>query len=123
MFDNPYFSNDELKCKCCGENRLSDNTLRRLIAVREQLGKPMVISSGYRCEAYNNTIGATQTHASGHAVDVRVSGADALAVVGWAVRAGFTGIGVSQKGEHGKRFIHLDDMTPEQGPRPNIWSY
>ncbi|WP_295802155.1 D-Ala-D-Ala carboxypeptidase family metallohydrolase [uncultured Microbulbifer sp.] len=122
MIENPYFSNDELKCSCCGENKFNDNTLRRLIAVREQVG-PMVISSGFRCEAYNTAKGYTQTHATGQAVDVRIAGGDALRVVGMAIRAGFTGVGVSQKGDWAGRFIHLDDLTADQAPRPAMWSY
>lgn len=123
MIENDYFTEAELKCKCCGELKFKDETLRRLIAVREQLREPMIISSGYRCEAYNSQIGATQTHASGQAVDVVCSGATALSLVGWAVRAGFTGIGIKQKGEHAQRFIHLDDLEPDYAPRPTIWSY
>lgn len=123
MIDNPYFSNNELKCSCCGENRFNDNTLRRLVAIREQIGRPMIVSSGYRCEAYNNQIGATQTHATGQAVDIFCTGDLALRIVGMAIRAGFTGVGVSQKGDHASRFVHMDDLDSSQAPRPTIWSY
>jgi hypothetical protein len=39
-----------------------------------------------------------------------------------ALEAGFTGIGVAQKGSG--RFMHLDDLLNDEGqPRPTIWSY
>jgi hypothetical protein len=39
-----------------------------------------------------------------------------------ALNAGFTGIGVKQKGKG--RFIHLDDIEDSgDRPRPWVWSY
>ena len=41
-----------------------------------------------------------------------------------AIEAGMTGIGISQRGPHEKRFIHLDDMDNSgEHPRPWVWSY
>ena len=81
----------------------------------------MRVTSGYRCpqhpiEAKKAAPGA---HASGCAVDIGVEGQDAHRLLKLAFAAGFTGIGVQQKGSG--RFIHLD--TLEGGPRPNVWSY
>ena len=36
---------------------------------------------------------------------------------------GMTGIGVAQRGPIERRFIHLDDMSGEDHPRPWVWSY
>ncbi|MEW5249882.1 D-Ala-D-Ala carboxypeptidase family metallohydrolase [Microbulbifer sp. 2201CG32-9] len=52
MFKNDYFTEEELACRCCGKNHFSDDTLQRLIRVRERFKKPMVINSGYRCPAH-----------------------------------------------------------------------
>lgn len=94
--------------------------------VRMRLGKPMRVSSGARCPAYNDSessTGTTGPHTKG-AIDFQVSGADALRVVHLMIEEGFTGIGVSQKGPHGSRFIHGDDLPDAPGqPRPTIWSY
>lgn len=117
-----YFSDDELKCKHCGELKFEDTTRERLNILREKYGKPLSVTSGYRCSEYNDEKGYTQTHASGHAVDLRVSHKDALKVVELAIEVGFTGIGVNQKGSG--RFIHLDDLLEAHNrPRPHIWSY
>ena len=117
-----YFSDDELKCKHCGELKFSDMTRERLNLLREDFGKPIIINSGYRCKEHNKAIGATQTHASGRAVDIRCSHKDAIKIVELAIKYDFTGIGVNQKGSG--RFIHLDDLPDtDKSPRPHIWSY
>jgi hypothetical protein len=39
-----------------------------------------------------------------------------------ATNIGILGLGVAQKGEG--RFIHVDDLTSDDGfPRPWVWSY
>ncbi|MEW5251275.1 D-Ala-D-Ala carboxypeptidase family metallohydrolase [Microbulbifer sp. 2201CG32-9] len=125
MFKNDYFTEEELACRCCGKNHFSDDTLRRLIRVRERLNKPMVINSGYRCPSHCTKIGSTMTHTTGQAVDVSVAGGRAYELLSIAQEEGFTGIGVKQKGAHGGRFLHLDDLEPVPGERtrPTVWSY
>jgi len=96
----------------------------KLIALRREYGKPMVITSDLR--TYDEEIKAGRSgnsaHVTGRAVDVAVRGSDALELVTLAVRHGMTGIGVSQKGS--ARFIHIDDLDGEPNqPRPWVWSY
>jgi zinc D-Ala-D-Ala carboxypeptidase len=117
----PNFKADEFKCSHCGKNEMKPEFLTKLQALRVTYGKPMRVTSGYRCpqhpiEAKKAAPGA---HASGCAVDIGVEGADAHRLLTLALGAGFTGIGVQQKGTG--RFIHLDTMTT--GARPTIWSY
>lgn len=115
------FSKAEFDCTHCGKNEMKPEFLSRLQALRIAYGKPMTITSGYRCphhpiEAQKIAPGA---HASGLACDVAVRGADAHALLRHAFQLGFSGIGVQQKG--GGRFIHLDTLS---GPtRPTCWSY
>ncbi|WKD51120.1 D-Ala-D-Ala carboxypeptidase family metallohydrolase [Microbulbifer spongiae] len=125
MFNNDYFTKAELSCRCCGKLHFSDDTLRRLIRVRERFNKPIVTTSGYRCPAHCARIGSTMTHTTGQAVDVSVSGGHAYELLGIALEEGFTGIGVKQKGAHKGRFLHLDDLGPVPGERtrPTVWSY
>jgi zinc D-Ala-D-Ala carboxypeptidase len=118
----PNFSADEFNCSHCGKNEMQAEFMSRLQALRMRYGKPMKITSGYRCpehpiEAKKAKPGA---HASGLACDVGVDGQQAYELMKDAFALGFTGIGVSQKGS-GSRFIHLDML--EEAPRPNIWSY
>ncbi|WP_143729166.1 D-Ala-D-Ala carboxypeptidase family metallohydrolase [Microbulbifer sp. GL-2] len=125
MFQNDYFIESELACRCCGKNHFKDETLRRLIRVRERYGKPMIINSGYRCPAHNARLNATMTHATGQAVDISVAVSGAHKLMKIALEEGFTGIGVKQKGPIKRRFIHLDDLDSISGERarPTVWSY
>ncbi|WP_444905057.1 D-Ala-D-Ala carboxypeptidase family metallohydrolase [Microbulbifer sp. CnH-101-E] len=125
MFQNDHFKESELACRCCGKNHFKDETLKRLIRVRERSGKPMVINSGYRCPAHNKRLNATMTHATGQAVDISVAVGRAHELMKVALEEGFSGIGVKQKGPIKKRFIHLDDLDsiPGERARPTVWSY
>ena len=88
-----------------------------------------------RCAKHNAAVSSTGAHGphtdhgdGGQAVDVLISGADALRLVEVAKKFGMTGIGVKQNGPAGKRFIHLDNLGSKYtkltgGPRPWLWSY
>ena len=121
-----YFTEEELACKGTDECDMHPEFMEKLIAVREDYNQPMIITSGYRHLAYNDTIGGAKNspHLYGRAVDVKVAGGDALRLIGVALRHGMRGIGVKQRGDHDRRFIHLDDMPQsDTHPRPWIWSY
>jgi len=115
------FSKAEFDCTHCGKNQMTPDFLQKLQTLRSVYGKPMRITSGYRCPEYPIEAKKAQpgAHASGCACDIGVEGQDAHRLLKLAFAAGFTGIGVQQKGSG--RFIHLD--TLEGGPRPNVWSY
>lgn len=95
--------------------------MAKLQALRTAYGKPMRITSGFRCAEHPIEAKKAQpgAHASGCACDVGVEGADAHRLLTLALQLGFSGIGVQQKG--GGRFIHLDILT--SGVRPTVWSY
>jgi zinc D-Ala-D-Ala carboxypeptidase len=117
----PNFSESEFKCRHCGKVAMRPEFLERLQKLRTAYGRPMRITSGYRCpqhpiEAAKASPGA---HASGLAADVGLDGKEAYKVLALAFELGFTGIGVNQKG--GAPFIHLDTLA--SSPRPNVWSY
>jgi uncharacterized protein YcbK (DUF882 family) len=99
--------------------------MQKIEAIRIVFGKPMPISSGARCPAYNKKVSGTGTtgpHTTGRAIDIAISGADALDLLSIALDAGMTGIGVAQKGD--LRFLHIDDLpNSPTSPRPFIWSY
>jgi uncharacterized protein YcbK (DUF882 family) len=119
-----YFSTEELKCQHCGSDGMDEAFMIKVEALRHELGFPFVVTSAYRCkdhiiERKKKTPGA---HASGHAIDIAVSGDKAHKLLDAALRVGMTGIGVNQKGNN--RFIHLDDLEwDESRPRPWVWSY
>lgn len=120
-----YFALTEFDCSCCRRNEMDAVFLQELDDLRARYGKPLIVSSGYRCPTHNQRVsstGATGPHTTGRAADLRVSRADARRLVGIAIDMGFTGIGVQQKG--GVRFVHVDNLPNAEGqPRPTIWTY
>jgi uncharacterized protein YcbK (DUF882 family) len=117
----PNFKADEFKCSHCGDNEIKEELLDKLQALRSRYGKPMRITSGYRCPRHpiEAAKSAPGPHSSGLACDVGVEGADAHKLLGLALDAGFKGIGVQQKGTG--RFLHLDLVSSPN--RPTVWSY
>ena len=121
-----YFTKDELRCKGTDECLMDEDFMSRLVALRKEFNEPMVISSGYRHASYNQVIGGARNspHLYGKAVDILVSGKIAYRLMKMAMQHGFTGIGISQRGPHEKRFLHIDTMVNSDiHPRPWVWSY
>ena len=121
-----FFSEEELKCKGTGECDMDERFMSRLVKLRKDFNQPMIISSGYRHESYNQVIGGAKNspHLYGKAVDVLVSGKVAYRLMNLAMKHGFTGIGISQRGNHDKRFLHIDTMEDSNvHPRPWVWRY
>jgi zinc D-Ala-D-Ala carboxypeptidase len=84
--------------------------MAKLQKLRETYGAPMRVTSGYRCPQHIIEVKKARpgAHASGQAVDIGVQGSDAHTLLRMALEAGFTGIGVQQKGTRG--FLHLDTL-------------
>lgn len=125
-----YFTLNELKCKCgkCNSTGLEmdDEFMERIKILREECGFPFIVSSAYRCPDYNaqkSKTGFDGPHTTGKAMDILVQGENAYILVKKALLHDFTGIGVNQKDDVSKRFIHLDILTAPDYPRPRIFSY
>ena len=128
--DWPHFKAQELACRCiyqdCPRHGMSEVFMVRLETLRQQFGAPLPVVSGFRCPAHNanvSTTGKDGPHTTGHAADIRVSGAAALRLIMLADGLGFTGYGLMQHGPHDSRFIHLDDLEAPAFPRPALWTY
>ena len=116
-----HFTRGEFACKCgCGQAAMQSDFMGRLQSLRMIWGKPMIITSGYRCANHpserTKAQPGTGTHSQGIAADIGISGADAISLLRLALDANFTGVGVNQKGNG--RFLHLDILE-----HPAIWSY
>lgn len=87
-----------------GEVLIADGLIEKLQALRDYLGKPITIVSGYRSPAYNKKInGSTKSqHMYGRAADIRVSGVSTEEVAKAAIKLGFKGIGIYDT------FTHVD---------------
>jgi len=127
-----HFTDKELMCKCgCGDCEMDEGFMEILEKIRIEMKRPLYLSSSKRCSLHNQATSSTGEHGPhtfGQAVDILISGADALRLVEVARKHGMTGIGVKQNGPVGKRFIHCDNLGIEYtkstgGPRPWVWSY
>jgi uncharacterized protein YcbK (DUF882 family) len=123
MSDYKYFKDSELACKHTGENGMDVAFMKIVEAIREECGFPFRVSSAYRHPTHPIEAGKQKpgAHASGKAIDILVSMEQAFILVEVALKHGIIGIGISQKGPVGTRFIHLD--MDESRSRPRIWSY
>ena len=123
--ESEFFTKEELQCKCgCGQARMDEDFMQMMDILRFKLNKPVRLNSAYRCPEHNNNVSSTGyngPHTTGKAVDVRCSGKTAHAILKIAAGLDFDGIGISQKGDHGGRFIHLDTLRGDT--RPWVWSY
>lgn len=119
------FSEDEFTCHCgCGQTQMREEFLDWLQKVRTALRAPMPISSGYRCFDHNDKVSSTGRygpHTSGWACDVLAHGPAAHALLRVAFTFGVRGVGIKQKGDHNRRFLHLDMLL--EPLRPRVWSY
>lgn len=121
----PYFAEREFRCRCnvCNRADMQPVFMEQMVGLRVAFNRPIIISSGFRCSAHNlrvSSTGAFGPHTTGLAADILVSGPPAFALVDLAIRQGFRGIGIAQKGPHAGRFIHVDWIDR---PERLIWSY
>jgi zinc D-Ala-D-Ala carboxypeptidase len=109
-----YFTDEELRCKCCGKLEMDDVFRDRLSWVRETAGFPLLIDSGYRCPKHNAEVGSTSTnHTKGLAVDVlNLDHNLRYRIIAAAIRSGILGIGI------GNNYLHLDTNRII----PSIWT-
>lgn len=125
-----YFSNEELACRCgtCKTWFMQADFMEKIVKLRKFYGKPLVVTSAYRCPAHDEGVGSSGTpgsgpHTQGRAMDFAIDGEEARQLLKCAFQLDlFTGFGVNQKGEN--RFLHFDDIENAPGhPRPFLWTY
>ena len=129
-----YFKRAELACSANGQADMIERFLKALEEIREGLGEPMVITSGYRSDQHPITKAKIEkgaahggAHNLGYAVDVGCAGPKAMKIIALAVdNNAINGIGVKQNGPWNSRIIHLDAVPRDNNfglNRPAIWSY
>lgn len=98
------FNLREFACRHCGMVRLDPALVDKLQQLRDRVGRPIIITSGYRCEAHNRAVGgaANSQHLLGKAADIQVEGMGPAALAAHAEVIGFGGIGI-----YGN-FVHVD---------------
>jgi len=102
-----YFTDEEFKCPCCGQNWVDKEFKESLNIARGISQTPYKINSGCRCKEHNKAVGGTSTssHLEGIAVDIKCNSATRLKILKGLITAGFKRIGIA------KTFIHVDSDT------------
>jgi len=101
-----HFFLDEFACPCCRRVMLCEYLFSRIVLLRNTLGKPIYITSAYRCPKYNARVkgDSNSYHMKGLAVDIVVHDIPLPELYIIAKELGFTGIGIYPQ----KNFLHLD---------------
>jgi zinc D-Ala-D-Ala carboxypeptidase len=102
----PSFSPREIACKGTGSILINEDALDKLQALRNRLGKPLVLTSAYRSPEHNKRVGGAKNsqHMQGIAFDVRMENQDPQKFEAAARAVGFTGFGYYPK----QGFMHID---------------
>ncbi len=112
------FTLKELSCRCpCGVMGTKVAFIERLQEFRDLYGKPLNITSAYRCEKHNTAVGGEKDskHMLGLAVDIACTDKhERYRLVMIAMSMGLKGIGI------GENLVHIDDRTENES---YIWLY
>ncbi|CAM3634947.1 MULTISPECIES: D-Ala-D-Ala carboxypeptidase family metallohydrolase [Thalassospira] len=100
------FSPAEIACRGSGSLRINEDALDKLQALRDRLGKPLIVRSAYRSPAHNRAVGGAprSTHMDGTAFDIAMANHDPVAFEAAAREVGFLGFGFYPRSD----FMHID---------------
>lgn len=114
---SPHFNESEFFCRHCGAGHglISPDLIKALEAIREVVGVPLVISSGYRCPEHNTAVNGGPEHPAGQAADIVASDNLKYRLVDAAYETGIMRIGV------GASFVHVGVGTTL--PQFVLWGY
>ncbi|MEE9908614.1 D-Ala-D-Ala carboxypeptidase family metallohydrolase [Brucella intermedia] len=100
------FSPAEIACRGTGSLRINEEALDKLRALRDRLGKPLIVRSAYRSPAHNRAVGGAprSKHMDGMAFDIAMANHDPVAFEAAARAVGFLGFGYYPR----SGFMHID---------------
>lgn len=109
------FKSDEFACKCCEKCEIDPKLIEMLQLVRDIVGVPIYINSGYRCESHNKEVGGSSKsqHLQGKAADIRIKNMSVEQMYN-ICKGFFNGIGIYPE----QHFIHVDVR-----PTKSTWVY
>jgi len=102
----PNFSPAEIACRGSGSLRIHEEALDKLQALRDRLGKPLIVRSAYRSPAHNRAVGGAprSKHLDGAAFDIAMANHDPVEFEAAARAVGFLGFGFYPRSD----FMHID---------------
>lgn len=117
-----YFQYHEFACRCgagCDAPLPTPLLLAKLDELREQYGKPIVITSGVRCPRYNAQVGGKpdSAHLTGEAADLACETSRDRRTLLHLGHALFRRMGI------GSLFLHVDVSTAPTHAQDVTWLY
>lgn len=106
------FKVKEFACKDGSDKVLIDiDLVAKLQDLRDYLGKPVTITSGYRTDSYNKSCGGADNsyHLKGQAVDIYCNGVKPIVIALWAEFNGLGGVGIYLN--RTQEFVHIDTRS------------
>jgi hypothetical protein len=102
----PSFSPAEIACRGTGAIKINSEAMDKLQSLRDRLGKPLIVRSGYRSPSHNRAVGGAPAskHMLGTAFDIAMSNHDPVAFAEAAHAVGFLGFGTYPR----SGFMHID---------------
>jgi hypothetical protein len=102
----PSFSPAEIACRGTGAIKINTEALDKLQSLRNRLGKPLIVRSGYRSPSHNKAVGGAKAskHMDGIAFDIAMSNHNPTAFAEAARAVGFLGFGTYPR----SGFMHID---------------
>lgn len=115
--DIKHFKKEEFSCFCCDANEMDMDFVKTIDNMRDTLGIPLIIMSGYRCEKHNEEVEGkpNSAHLRGKAVDIKIELSRTRYVFLRIALKTFKRVGI------GKTFIHVDQ--DETLPPLVAWIY
>lgn len=128
------FSPSEIACRGTGKLVIHEGAMDRLQELRTRIGKPMIVTSGYRSPEHNRKVGGATAslHLQGIAFDISMANHQPTTFERMAREAGFTGFGFYPR----SNFTHIDigparqwgtrfpastpEFSPEVDPRKEV---
>jgi hypothetical protein len=102
----PDFSPAEIACRGTATLKLHAQAMDKLQALRDRLGKPLIVNSGYRSPTHNRAVGGAprSKHMEGTAFDISMANHDPVAFETAAREVGLLGFGFYPR----SNFMHVD---------------
>jgi hypothetical protein len=102
----PSFSPAEIACRGTGAIKINTDAMDKLQTLRNRLGKPLIVRSGYRSPSHNRAVGGAPAskHMLGTAFDIAMSNHNPAAFAEAARAVGFLGFGTYPR----SGFMHID---------------
>lgn len=103
------FKESEFTCKgkkCCGNSAPMNHLfMTELVRIRAIYGKPITVTSGFRCKKHNTSVGGTENsnHTKGLAADITATKTEDLKILFYLAKCFFEEVIFYED----KKFIHV----------------